>query len=330
MLQNGEFGLSLIREIDRLKQSRLTLRSGPKTSIIREQDLQLALLRASLGTSAQHDPALSHLRFQLPSGPARPLLSDPTLRASTSSTNARFDDTMLGTPVRLAYDIAWPLDLFLHDAELTVYSDIFAFLSALRHIHTRVHGCWTSLSGTQRARRRWTGLGEGGTQQDLEARKELLRCGWGVVRLMGWFLDVLLGYMMVDVVGSEFRRFRNQLRPGDGKSLVDFNTLRNLHSTYLERLLSGSLLSQSPLTATIKGIFEVCDQFVGQVERWGGDVLPALLFEGSISDGDESSVGKMVLQRWETVKEFNEVNVPMKEAKGNILLTALDRAFILY
>ncbi len=312
MLQNGEFSLSLIREIDRLKQSRLSARSGPKNSIIREQDLQLALLRASLGTSAQHDPALSHLRFQLPSGPARPLLADPTLRTSIASLNARFDDTMLGTPVRLAYNIAWPLDLFLHDTELTVYADTFAFLSALRHVHTRVHSCWTSLSGAQRARRRWTGLGEGGTQQDLEARKELLRCGWGVVRLMGWFLDVLLSYMMVDVVGSEFRKFRKQLRPGDGKTLVDFNTLRNLHSTYLERLLSGSLLSQSLLTATIRGIFEVCDQFVGQVERWGGDILPALLFEGSISDGDENSVGKMVLQRWETVKEFNEVNAQVK------------------
>ncbi len=129
---------------------------------------------------------------------------------------------------------------------------------------------------------------------------------------MGWFLDVLLSYMMVDVVGSEFRKFRKQLRPGDGRPSLTSILYAIYISTYLERLLSGSLLSQSLLTATIRGIFEVCDQFVGQVERWGGDILPALLFEGSISDGDENSVGKMVLQRWETVKEFNEVNAQVK------------------
>ena len=73
LLRNGEFALSLIREIERLKVSRLTGRTGPNT-MIREQDLRLALLRASLGTTAQHDPSLTRLSFQLPTGPLRPLL----------------------------------------------------------------------------------------------------------------------------------------------------------------------------------------------------------------------------------------------------------------
>lgn len=101
-MQNGEFGLSLIREIERLKRSRLTARSGPST-IIREQDLHLALLRASLGTSAQHDPSLSRIRFQLPSGPVRPLLPSfseakvPTLSSSQSGfEQTHFDNILLG------------------------------------------------------------------------------------------------------------------------------------------------------------------------------------------------------------------------------------------
>ena len=51
-----------------------------------------------------------------------------------------------------------------------------------------------------------TGRDEGKIAEDLDARGGLLRCGWGVVRDMGWFLDTLLGYVMTDVVDVEFRR----------------------------------------------------------------------------------------------------------------------------
>lgn len=349
-IRNGEFSLSLIRELERLKLSRLTGRTGPST-IIREQDLQLALLRASLGTSAQLDPSLSRLRFHLPSGPLRPLL--PTLKepkdlASSINSNVleetTFDDLLLGTPLCLSYKVEWPLDLFLQPHDLQTYRALFAYLSSLRKTHTRIHACWTSLSNSQRARRRWTGLGEGGTVEDLDDRKLLLRCGWGVVREMSWFLDNMLEYVMTDVVDVEFRRLRrllvnpqiesrghtdpaarrertpSQTVPPTTQSIsslfdpnaiaasapLDFSTLRNMHSTYLERLLTGTLLSNTALTAIIRPIFELCEQFVAQVERWGGDILPALLFEGSLAEGGDK-VGEMVKERWKIVADINEV-----------------------
>jgi gamma-tubulin complex component 4 len=321
--------------------------------MIREQDLNLALLRASLGTTAQHDPSLSHLRFSLPSGPLRPLLpSLATVRNPSSSftEQATFDDLLLGTPLSLSYLISWPLDLFLPSSSIQIYSHIFNYLSSLRKTHTRIHTCWTSLSNAQRARRRWTGLGEGGTEEDVEVRKGLARVGWGVVRDMGWFLDTLLGYVMTDVVDVEFRRLKDQLaKSGNSEGSMqgratplppptqahgqgpqgptshatfpdlggttsttathlDFTTLRNIHNTYLERLLTGSLLSNPALTSILRPIFEVCERFVAQVERWGGDVLPALLSEGSL--GGEGSVGETVKERWSVVAEINEVLFP--------------------
>ncbi|KAF8140564.1 Spc98 family-domain-containing protein [Boletus edulis] len=322
LLRNGEFSLALIRDIEHLKISRLTTRSGG-TSMIKEQDLNLALLRASLGTTAQHDPSLLHLKFQMPSGPIRPLLpslSDKVLSSSTATNPGEitsFDDLLLGTTLVLTYNVTWPLDLFLHPSDLQVYSALFNYLSSLRKTHTRIHT----------ARRRWTGLGDGGTTEDLEARKQLLRCGWGVVRDMGWFLDSLSGYIMVDVVDVEFRRFRELLNKpqrarsesvgkasprGGGidtgtnadRTYLDFTTLRNLHTTYLERLVTGCLLSHPTLTAIIRPIFEVCERFVAQVERWGGDVLPALLFEGSLAAGGDK-VGAMVQERLQVVSEIN-------------------------
>jgi gamma-tubulin complex component 4 len=295
--------------------------------MIREQDLNLALLRASLGTTAQHDPSLSHVRFHLPSGPLRPLLPSlasvkhPDLSMSANAPEVvSFDDFLLGTPLHLTYTVAWPLDLFLHPHDLRAYSTLYSYLSSLRKVHTRIHTCWTSLSNAQRARRRWTGLGDGGTEEDVLVRRELLRCGWGVVRDMGWFLDTLLGYVMTDVVDVEFRRLIDQLGKsgfgGEGDSApgtphpatrLDFTTLRNIHTTYLERLLTGALLSSPLLTSILRPIFEVCERFVAQVERWGGDVLPALLGEGSIA-GEGAGVGAMVRERWGVVREINEVS----------------------
>ncbi|KAH9858357.1 gamma-tubulin ring complex protein [Lenzites betulinus] len=358
LLRNGEFALSLIREIERLKLSRLTARAVPST-MIREQDLHLALLRASLGTTAQQDPSLAHLHFRLPAGPIRPLLpslagaaaKDLSISLSQPAEPTTFDDLLLGTPLVLTYKVTWPLDLFLHASDLQTYAALFSYLSALRKTHTRVHACWTALSNAQRARRRWTGLGEGGTAEDLEARKELLRCGWGVVREMNWFLDTLLGYVMTDVMDVEFRRMKALLlgRPAGGigrqmtgqgaatdnagavllratKSAssmhptqstssnlaasaappLDFTTLRSIHTTYLERLLTGSLLANPALTNIIRMILEVCERFAAQVERWGGDVLPALLFEGSLAAGAQK-VGEAVAERNAIVGEIDEV-----------------------
>lgn len=344
LLRNGEFSLSLIREIERMKVSRLTMHSG--SAMIREQDLNLALLRASLGTTAQHDPSLSHLRFSMPAGPLRPLL--PSLAAaptvppkSTSPSTVHtfpgtidptlFNSSLLGTPLDLNYIVSWPLDLFLHASDLAAYGTLFAYLSSLRKTHTRIHSCWTSLSNSQRARRRWTGLGEGGTVEDLKARAELLRCGWGVVRDMGWFLDTFLGYVMMDVIDVEYGRLKKMLGQEGTRGMansssiqslattagplppsistvnhtLDFTSLRAIHSMYLDRLLTGCLLTNSSLTAILLPIFEVCERFVAQVERWGGDILPALLFEGSLK-GEDEEVGAMVKERHQLVFEIKE------------------------
>ncbi|KAL0572925.1 hypothetical protein V5O48_009038 [Marasmius crinis-equi] len=349
LLRNGEFSLSLIREIDRLKISRLTVRSGA-TSMIREQDLNLAILRASLGTTAQQDPSLSRLRFSMPTGPLRPLLpslnSTSNLRQSTSFSASTvhpaaldmslFNAHLLGTPLMLNYTVEWPLDLFVHQSDLTSYAALFSYLSALRKTHTNIHTCWTSLSNSQRARRRWTGLGEGGTAEDLATRSALLRCGWGVVRDMGWFLDTLLGYIMIDVVDVEYLNLKRELGQGQdtkgvsvahstgsvrsmpasrstasniaggsSHSHLDFTTLRQIHASYLDRLLTGCLLTNPEVTTVLSHIFEICERFVAQVERWGGDILPALLFEGSLKGGAED-VGVLVRERQTVVADINE------------------------
>lgn len=341
LLRNGEFALAFIRELERLKLSRLTARVTP-SSMIREQDLQLVLLRASLGTSAQQDPLLANIRCHLPSGAARPLLPSLSgIRQSDKSANAElldgltsFDDVLLGTPMNLRYNVKWPLDLFLQTSDLKIYGALFSYIASLRKTHMLVHNTWGSLSNAQRARRRWTGLSEGGTRIDLQARKDLLRCSWGLVREMGWFLSTLLEYLMEDVVDAEYKRLQRLLSetgpvhgghgthrlsntPSTAKlnhqgrpTYLDFTTVQSIHAGYLNRILLSSGLINAELTNTVRQVIDLCERLVAQVERWGGDVLPALLFEGSIAmraDGDGEAVGSMVRERWTIIAEMNAV-----------------------
>lgn len=332
------------REFERLKLSRMTLKpSSRQSQMIREQDLHLAMLRASLGTSAQHDPTLARLRFVLPAGPLRPLLPSlqftggPQLPQQTA-----FDDMLLGTQLKLTYTLPWPLDLFLTPAALSSYNSLFAFLSTIRKIHVRVLDSWISLSNAQRARRRWTGTGEGGTEEDRDAREGLLRCGWGCARMMNWFLEAVMEYVWCDVVEEAYRNLKIQLKGVEatdshlvttmpepsvsrdigitpGTNHLDFNTLRVLHNVYLNHLLNNTLISHPLLSSTLRSIFETCEQFVAQTERWGGDVLPPLLFEGSLTAGDGARVGKMVRERWTTVKGIDEVRGSL-ETIGTVFL----------
>ena len=96
---------------------------------------------------------------------------------------------------------------------------------------------------------------------------------------------------------------------GSGSSHhLDFTTLRTIHHDYLERIVVGTLLSNQPLTAIIRSLLQLCDQSVAQIERWGGDVLPELLIEGSINNADNEKVGDMVRERLAAVSEINRAS----------------------
>lgn len=104
---------------------------------------------------------------------------------------------------------------------------------------------------------------------------------------------------------------------GGPTSSLDFTTLRQMHATYLDRLLTGCLLTNLEVTSTLASIFEVCERFVAQVERWGGDILPALLFEGSLKGGDGEEVGALVKERRAVVVEINEVHSQLFPSRNN-------------
>ncbi|KAG8880919.1 hypothetical protein FRB98_004679 [Tulasnella sp. 332] len=358
LLRNGEFALSLVREVERLKLSRLQARTSKRSGGIREQDMSLALLRASMGTTAQHDPSLTKLRFVLPTGPLPTFIpSASSNRNPMSQSLPQFSDLLIGTPLVLTYALEWPLDLFLVPSDLQIYSHLFAYFSSIRRAQYRVLECWGGLSGAQRSRMKWTTRIGSGTAQE-----RLLRSSWSVSRQLLWFLDTLWGYLMSDVVGTQYKWFKAHLqpvkppleprsspslglkgrappgetdvggeagkksRPGSrvssgqynpnsatSKLHLDFSTLQNLHATYLNRVLTGSLLTNATCAGLIREFLELSEHFVAQVERWGGDVLPALLSEGSLED---AKIGEAVEERQAIIKDINYVS---EEASATLI-----------
>ncbi|WVQ96101.1 hypothetical protein IAU59_003203 [Kwoniella sp. CBS 9459] len=418
LTRKADFASSLLREITRLRLDKLIL-SNPhsSSSVIREQDLDLALLRASVGTSAELDRTLDGLRFRLERGPLRALLP-ATVNSNTRSVGKvegrdghsgdnefrrLFSSSLLGTPLELTMAITWPLDLFLSPAALSSYADIHSYLLAFRDTQIRVQDCWTTLTASQRQRRKWTGTNEGGlVGRERDDRKQLARNAWGTVRIMGWWLDQMIGHFMDDIIDVQHRRLLEQLelvdvdsglsrsgkdhlgggsvrgslrgsvrergnrtgtstpipsgvregKPGthglsvvDGRphsplsethtwgegggtlrsnkapptptkmtaNYLDFLTLRQIHSRHLSFVREGLLIADISLATIIRDILDICKRFTGLVlDRWGGDVLPHLLDEGSGSGdhggGEEGKVeiGALVEEREAALSDINE------------------------
>jgi hypothetical protein len=216
LLRKADFSLSLIRELHRLAHTKL-LTSNPRssTSVIRDSDLNNALLRASLSTSAETDPNLEKLSFKLEHGPLRPIM--PSLQArkrpivegqlgapGERPTRDLFSSVVLGAPVELRYRIGWPLDLFMTPSSIAAYSDIHAYLFALRDTHTRLVDAWARLSAAHRQRCKR------GERVDVAGRR-LSKAVWSTARTMLFFLDQLLGHFMIDIIDVQHQRLLNDL-----------------------------------------------------------------------------------------------------------------------
>ncbi len=237
--RNGPYVLSLLEEVETMRKNKLYRARSAVASVIRSSDLELSLRRATVGTWAEEDPSLQRLRFVLPKGGYRPSLAgartakvrglaasnagDQTVGAQPTTAAgglgaARFDDYLIGVPAQLHYTAVFPLDLFLSASDLSAYSRIFSYLIAIKKVQSRVLDVWIALSKNQRGRRKFTGTGEGGVDaKEEKQRARLLRCSWGTVRSMKWFLDTLLGHFQTDIIDAQYGVLTERL----GASVAD-------------------------------------------------------------------------------------------------------------
>lgn len=181
LLRDGGFVCSLLSELERTRKEKAIYARSASSAALHEADLELALHRA---VGEMERSSVDRLHW-------RPLPSEAR-EAEAFAHHA-------GAPGwQLSYTAEFPLDLFLSPSDLGRYATFSSYLFALCHTHRRVVFCWTSLSNSQRVRRKFTGIGEGGVNsKEVKHRTDLLRLTWCLARDLIWFLDTILGHFQV-------------------------------------------------------------------------------------------------------------------------------------
>lgn len=173
LLGQGDFAISLVEQFEKLKASR------SRSSTIKEQELNSLLVRASIGTLAENDSSFEKFRFKIQNA------NDKKSATRTST----FDSTIINVPLKLEYDIEWPLDLFVTSEDLEKYGDIFSFLISLRRTQIRLQRVWTHLTATEKI--------PSGTNNILNDNVSNRLILWKVLSSMMFFIDCLWGHMQV-------------------------------------------------------------------------------------------------------------------------------------
>ena len=186
--RDGLLASSFLRELDGLERAVLLRGGGRKGSPagIKERDVELALLRAGVGTRTADVGALDDVRVEL-----RPL-------KPSSSSSPQPQLQVGGRSLSLVSSVPFPLSLLLPTSILHAYTLISNSLLRLRRTQASLRTLWQTLSAGQRARRVWTGASEGGsTSEERRERAQLGREAAAAVREVGWWIDVVESHFMV-------------------------------------------------------------------------------------------------------------------------------------
>ncbi|MCO5585522.1 hypothetical protein L7F22_039455 [Adiantum nelumboides] len=421
--RKGLFITSFLARLTELRKAKLIFARSASTGLIRASDIELALQKATIGTEAEEDiDQLGLCEIVVPERVSGLEKDDLSWKTTTDQRDTksliRFDNISIGVPFTLLYHTRFPLDMILSPTETRAYSDLFSYLLALQSIKGRLRDCWISLSKSQRARRRFTGTGEGGADRlEVRKRSELLRMACGTAREGMWFLETLDGHFQTDIIDVQYTKFLAQFRvpereetkenePAPNASVdkwrhkisqsvhrvssmgtlreedevdsrnttpeppvsrpartsyarsvfggsqfsqkantvnsmmahngtmkveqqseMDFASARSSHQAFLTYVLQGLLLTDHEASLCIWKILHTCRHFAGLIDRWGGDVLPELLSEGSIMEAG-AQIGLSESQGVKKKDALRERIDAIKEVTS-ILQNHIDRFFII-
>ncbi|KAJ9088673.1 hypothetical protein DSO57_1020859 [Entomophthora muscae] len=139
-------------------------------------------------------------------------------------------------PIKWTYDLEWPLDLILNEADILAYSEIFSYLAGVRYIHVNLH----RLSEiTLKSPVWWAPF-------------------WRSKAMMGHFLDSFWSYIQVDILDPSYLALLSNLE--NPELAYDFDSIQGLHFNYIEHIRLATLM-KSRLATFIYAILKTIDRF---------------------------------------------------------------------
>lgn len=228
LLGSGEFAIALITAADDRLSSRqgrdatnakkrlhdlasLTIRDGEVHSVLARTWTTLASMQSMEDDSM--DEALDRARELITL-----TIKTVDLRSSEreQSSGVSFDDLLLPSSTRLHLRISAPLDLFLSPSDVSLYSNIHAYLLAIRRAHLHL----SQLFQLSTLRRVHPSLTAGVNRQTNHHHREgsaqrtkSLRPVWATVSSAAFFFSELAEYFQGEVVQSSWSTFHAWLVP---------------------------------------------------------------------------------------------------------------------
>jgi len=241
LLGRGEFAMALTQQADEKTRSRwrraenlaYEKRDGLATVVLKEGEVSAVLSRtwAALGSMlGQHaeedegmDLARDLLRLNLSKTSKSPPPSTAVEGGLSSIASTPFHNLLLSVPVVMTIQIPPPLDLFLSQSDLQIYTAINSYLLSIRRAHIRLTDLWKTTSlrrhhpappappyGTTRAGREKTRL----LRARHISRENSLRGTWATCSAAIFFLAETEAYLQTEVVAGLWDGFQRWLTTG--------------------------------------------------------------------------------------------------------------------
>ncbi|KAK6093053.1 hypothetical protein MT418_006405 [Batrachochytrium dendrobatidis] len=280
----GDFILELLSEFDRLKHSMNTTLVNITSQDVKQM-FHKSWTRCEWPTNmtehikSRFSLVLSSLQSSTPPSASTPQIGTySSTPPDTPVETCHYASHSLGVPLRLDYDISWPLDILLNKSDVDKYSNVFMFLMALRRIHVRLQRVF---------RERGVNV--------LPYRQSV----WTVRCRMLFFIDCLWSYIQMDLIEVEFQQFVNYTlgknttanhaddvsahslslaspnhleHTSPTTSISDdmpsFDDIQRAHMRCLERICSGCFLDNGSIVGlAIREAIDLCDGLCGLTER---------------------------------------------------------------
>ncbi|KAK8249716.1 Spc98 family protein [Phyllosticta capitalensis] len=315
LLGRGEFSVALVEHSEDQMQSR---QKNPKQSkpgrgvqgmLIKEAEVSTVLARTWAALTALIDDeemmdenldlarSLVNLSMSKPTStrPPTPGRAREAADALPKLSNVAFNDLLLSVPTTLTLDISPPLDLFLTQSEVDIYSSINAYLLAIRRAHLRLTALWRE---SNLRREHPTPFGPPTSNKPFgqnmlktrrarsNARTVKMRKVWATCGAAVFLLSEFGAYFEGEIVQESWKHFRQwivggnseqsqsregELSPKPSKHISrvphDPEILAKAHRLFLSCLSHSILLTDVPYTHALRSLLTHIDELIAFLSR---------------------------------------------------------------
>jgi hypothetical protein len=319
LLGRGEFAIALISEADEKIRSRwrrsdnlgYEKKNDLGSIVVKDGEVSAILGRtwAAMGSLlGQHEDQDEDDIFDM----ARDLIQLSIVKSTTTPakttipqthltiSSTPFKNFLLSVPVLLGLSIPSPLDLFLTQSDIQIYSTINAYLLSIHRAHLRLTDLW-KITSLRRHHPAPPGGSTAGRSKVLtlrdrtKDRSAAMRSVWATSSAAVFFLSETEAYLQGEVVQGTWLGFQKWLtgksasRPSSARSAAteediwlqagqafttksispahDPQTLADAHRRYLSALSSSLLLTNTSFTNPLYHCLQQIDHLVALVHR---------------------------------------------------------------